>query len=476
MRWTALLAAPSCLPFSFILRGRLKGERAAPFSYLLSLSFSFALLLLPVEAKPVTFDDGLVHIIDANNSFPFESVIVQDGPGSTNTTVNLVSGGLIGGGLTAIDGSQIEMSGGRIEFSLRALDRAHISITGGVVANNLETSNDVTAEISGGTVGGEFAIGVSPGSAAVEITGGQFGGALTCLGSSVVDIREGEFAARVGSFENSLLTIYGGVFRGALEARESSTLNVWGGTFESGFLLSVDAATLTIFGSGFNFPLGDITAFSGTLTGVLANGTPINNEFGRSSGARIILAAVTDSDSDGVADGIDNCLNVPNPAQVDTDGNGVGDACNNSEDADGDEYADNLDNCPDDPNPGQEDRDFDGIGDACDPFPDDPANEFAQCEADLEQCLMQGFPDADTDGIPDSVDSCGATPQGEEVDDSGCSHEEFCNSVDATLKRGGKTCKLSDWKNDEPVMKRADRDCIVDKGERGREDDQCVPR
>ena len=53
-------------------------------------------LLLPVEAKSVTFDDGMVHLIDANNSFPFESVIVRDGPGSTTTTVNLVSGGEIG--------------------------------------------------------------------------------------------------------------------------------------------------------------------------------------------------------------------------------------------------------------------------------------------------------------------------------------------------------------------------------------------
>ncbi len=49
------------------------------------------------------------------------------------------------------------------------------------------------------------------------------------------------------------------------------------------------------------------------------------------------------------------------------------------------------------------------------------------------------------------------------------------NSVDASVKGGKKLCKKSDWKNDEPLMKGRDRDCAVDKGGSGREDDRCVP-
>lgn len=73
----------------------------------------------------------------------------------------------------------------------------------------------------------------------------------------------------------------------------------------------------------------------------------------------------TDTDMDGIGSSFDNCPSVSNPTQQDTDGDGVGDACNDADDADGDEYADALDNCPTVSNPSQVDTDGDGIGDAC---------------------------------------------------------------------------------------------------------------
>jgi len=69
-----------------------------------------------------------------------------------------------------------------------------------------------------------------------------------------------------------------------------------------------------------------------------------NIHAGTSSGA-------TDRDTDGVADAIDNCGSLPNPAQRNTDGDRFGDAC---------------DNCPHAPNNDQGDRDGDGIGNRCD--------------------------------------------------------------------------------------------------------------
>jgi len=58
-----------------------------------------------------------------------------------------------------------------------------------------------------------------------------------------------------------------------------------------------------------------------------------------------------DRDGDGTVDCCDNCPDNSNPNQEDGDGDGVGNIC---------------DNCSEDYNPGQEDTDNDGIGDVCD--------------------------------------------------------------------------------------------------------------
>jgi hypothetical protein len=138
---------------------------------------------------------------------------------------------------------------------------------------------------------------------------------------------------------------------------------------------------------------------------------------------------INDQDGDGRSDCIDNCPAHPNPGQEDTDGNGVGDACNDAEDADGDEFADALDNCPADPNPGQEDTDSNGVGDACNDSQDGDGDEWADL---LDNCPMDANPtqqDLDGDGFGDACDACIGFGVADGDGDSVCDSTDNCPSV-----------------------------------------------
>lgn len=70
-----------------------------------------------------------------------------------------------------------------------------------------------------------------------------------------------------------------------------------------------------------------------------------------------------DEDSDNIVDRIDNCPNISNTDQLDIDGDGRGDAC---DDYDFDGVPNNIDNCPEISNSDQRNEDNDNKGDVCD--------------------------------------------------------------------------------------------------------------
>lgn len=110
-----------------------------------------------------------------------------------------------------------------------------------------------------------------------------------------------------------------------------------------------------------------------------------------------------DTDADGVADGCDNCPTISNPDQANNDGDALGDACDLDDDNDG--VLDETDNCHFTANPNQENNDGDLLGDVCDS-------------------------DDDNDGVPDGTDNCHFTANPNQANNDGDLLGDVCDSDD----------------------------------------------
>jgi hypothetical protein len=102
--------------------------------------FASASFILGTDAAAITFDDGLVHVIDAGNNYPFEGVIVKDGPGPSSTTVILAEGGEVGGTLQILDTSFANVTGGTVDSDMTIEGQSSAIVSSGTVGGNVTTT------------------------------------------------------------------------------------------------------------------------------------------------------------------------------------------------------------------------------------------------------------------------------------------------------------------------------------------------
>jgi hypothetical protein len=204
----------------------------------------------------IEYEDGGTHNI--SSTIDNDVRVDSQAPG-VPTTINLLNGGTVDGYLLAYGNSRVAISSGIVNYNLYAYDDSQVTMSGGTVSNHLIADN----------------------SSCVTISGGQVGGALLAVG-------------------NSQITMSGGtVF--SLAATGNSQITMFGGTV--GGLFAVEHSQIILAGSGFAIDgipvgLGEIKSILGgfysnepprILTGTLANGDIINNQFQIGDGASIVL-------------------------------------------------------------------------------------------------------------------------------------------------------------------------------------------
>ncbi|PIU57146.1 MAG: hypothetical protein COS89_05195 [Deltaproteobacteria bacterium CG07_land_8_20_14_0_80_38_7] len=177
---------------------------------------------------------------------------------------------------------------------------------------------------------------------------------------------------------------------------------------------------------------------------------------------------VPDSDYDFVADKYDNCPNVPNgdcndPAhdncpdtelgpvrgfQIDTDANGIGDDC---DDSDRDEINYTWDNCPTIYNPDQEDLDANTIGDHCtDSDGDGYFDGGYECDDVNGDKKCDSVPGRVKDNCPNSYNTLQLDFDGDGVGDScdNCRYDANKDQSDVDHNGKGDLCSNGDYDHD----------------------------
>jgi len=192
------------------------------------------------------------------------------------------TGGTVTWTVRTYDSSDSTLSGGWVPY-VWAYDSSSVTLEDGFRTSEVSTYDSSTVTMSGGTVEGDL---WPQDFSTMTVSAGTVTGYLKPSGSSTVTMGGG-WVSQLLAAGSSSVTISGGTVWSQLTALDSSTVTIDGGALAG--VGAVNSSIITIEGSDFEVngapvPYGDLAAETGTLTGTLASGDPIDYYFYQGGG------------------------------------------------------------------------------------------------------------------------------------------------------------------------------------------------
>jgi len=147
----------------------------------------------------LTLNDGGIHDVDY---FVSGDINILDGPGSTSTTLNL-------------------LTGSEVENNVLAKQNSRVNLYDGLINNNLLSQNNTSANVYGGEIFGIFA---HFDYTSTNVYGGYIN-KLEAKGHSLVNVYDGSMDG-IEALKDSTLNIYGGHTE-FISANHTGVINVY---------------------------------------------------------------------------------------------------------------------------------------------------------------------------------------------------------------------------------------------------------
>ena len=222
----------------------------------LCLTVLVVLAVNPVAmADPeIDLDDGGFHTFDDNTyqgiSIRADFSVAND-PG---THLNLVNNGIVG--------------------SLHVYNNAGITMSGGLAEGVIGAGDNSTVDVSGGTIGSHL---IATDNSIINLTGGLVGSSLEAWHDSSIYMLGGSVGDNLSTWDNASITISGGTVGNIFSIKNNGVIYLDGTGFEVDGNPLVYGDKLSNFGTRIENGIYDY--FTGTITGILSDGSALNNLF-----------------------------------------------------------------------------------------------------------------------------------------------------------------------------------------------------